>query len=139
MNIVGSAGHRPWLPPSRPWVLKQTWSDLLFAHWPVPAEALRNVVPPELEIDERDGMGWVAIVPFKLSGLRLRALPQVPGLSAFPEINVRTYVTVGGRPGVYFFSLDADNLLGIQIARSWFKLNYYQARVAMSRCGEEVE
>jgi uncharacterized protein YqjF (DUF2071 family) len=89
--------------------MAQNWHDLLFAHWPIKSEILRPLVPAELPLDEYDGQCWVGVVPFRMSGVRLRATPAMPGLSAFPELNVRTYVRVQDRPGVYFFSLDATN------------------------------
>jgi len=89
--------------------MRQTWNDLLFAHWSVPAEQLRKLVPPELSLDLYDGKSWVAIAPFQMTGVALRGVPPVPVLSAFPELNVRTYVMYNGKPGVFFFSLDAFN------------------------------
>ena len=102
--------HRPWPLPSGPWVMKQIWHDLVFAHWPVANDALRGLVPQGLTLDTWGGQSWVAVTPFRMSGVRAPGLPALPGLSRFPELNVRTYVTYGGKPGVYFFSLDAANL-----------------------------
>ncbi len=65
-----------------------------------------------------------------MSGVRLRGAPAVPWLSAFPELNVRTYVKYGGKPGVWFFSLDAGNALAVAIARVWFHLPYFRARMS---------
>ena len=121
--------HRPWPLPDGPWVMKQSWHDLLFAHWPLPAVILRPLVPPQLELDLRDGQGWVGVVPFRMSGVRARGLPPLPGLSRFPEMNVRTYVTVGGKPGVYFFSLDAANSPAVWTARTIYHLPYSHARM----------
>src|SRR4029077_9078001 len=94
--------HRPWPLPSGSWVMAQTWHDLLFAHWPVEAEILRRAVPSQLPLDTFDGRSWVGVVPFHMSGIRARRLPSLPGLSKFPELNVRTYVLRDGKPGVYF-------------------------------------
>jgi uncharacterized protein len=99
--------NRPWPTPTESWVMVQKWQNLLFAHWPIPFETLRPLVPSVLPLDTYDGTAWLGITPFVLRGLRSRGLPPIPGLSEFPEINVRTYVTLGGKPGVYFFSLDA--------------------------------
>src|SRR4051812_43900309 len=90
--------HRPWPLPERPWLMAQTWSTLLFAHWPVSLEQLEPVVPKQLPIDTFEGRVWVGVTPFLVSGLRPRLVPPVPYLSRFPELNVRTYVTVGGKP-----------------------------------------
>ena len=107
--------------------MKQTWHDLLFAHWPIPPSEMRALVPPQLTLDAFDGQCWVGIAPFHMSGIRGRALPPLPGLSRFPELNVRTYVTYGGKPGVYFFSLDAANLPAVWAARRFYRLPYFHA------------
>ena len=106
----------------------QRWRDLLFAHWPVPAPPLRRLIPAGLTLHEFEGQAWVGITPFVLEGLRLRAMPAIPGLSRFPEINVRTYVTAGDRPGVFFFSLDAGSTLAVIAARALYSLPYFRAR-----------
>ena len=124
------AGHRPWPPPARRWAHAQSWHRLLFAHWPLPPAALRGVVPDALPLDTFDGQAWLGIVPFVLSGLRLRGLPPLPWLSAFPELNVRTYVTLGGKPGVYFLSLDAGNPLAVAGGRL-LRLPYCFAAMAV--------
>ena len=90
---------------------------------------LRPKIPDALEIDAFDGTAWIGVVPFRMSGVRLRSTPNVPGLSAFPELNVRTYVKAGGKPGVWFFSLDAANVLAVKVARAWFHLPYFRARM----------
>jgi uncharacterized protein YqjF (DUF2071 family) len=107
--------------------MKQTWHDLLFAHWPLAPSALRQFVPGPLELDIFDSQCWIGVVPFRMSGVRARALPPLPGLSCFPELNVRTYVTYGGKPGVYFFSLDAANLPAVWAARAFYHLPYFHA------------
>jgi uncharacterized protein YqjF (DUF2071 family) len=110
--------------------MTQTWHDLLFAHWPVPEPALRPLVPAQLALDLFDGRGWIGVVPFHMSGIRRRGLPALPGLSRFPELNLRTYVTYGGKPGVYFFSLDAANLPAVLAARAFYHLPYFHAKMA---------
>ncbi len=121
---------RPWLQPQGPWVMAQSWHDLLFAHWPVDTAALRAKIPLQLEIDTFLGQAWMAVVPFRMSGVRLRWTPSLPWLSKFPELNVRTYVVADGKPGVWFFSLDAGNYLAVTIARAWFHLPYFRARMS---------
>jgi hypothetical protein len=118
--------------------MAQVWHDLLFAHWPIAPEALRAHLPAQLELDTRDGVAWLGLVPFRMSGVRLRGLPGLPGASAFPELNLRTYVTHGGRPGVWFFSLDAHSALAVAVARAWFHLPYFRARMSCTERGEEV-
>lgn len=106
----------------------QSWRDLLFAHWPVAAGSLRHLIPPGLTLQQFEGTAWVSITPFLLTGLRARAMPAIPGLSHFPEINVRTYVAAGDRPGVFFFSLDAGSTLAVVAARALYSLPYFRAR-----------
>src|SRR4051812_34274232 len=107
--------------------MRQRWCDLLFAHWPVPAARLRALVPPRMEIQEHDGTSWVGVVPFRMEGVTLRPLPDLPGVSAFPELNLRLYVTLDGKPGVWFISLDAANRLAVWGARRFFHLPYFNA------------
>lgn len=137
-SLTDRVGHRPWPLPDGPWVLFQSWRDLLFAHWPVPAEHLRSLVPSGLEVDTFDGSGWVGLTPFRLMGLRARWLPPVPGLSSFPEMNLRTYVRVGERPGIHFFSLDAASRLAVAGARALYRLPYHRARMTMERRGDWI-
>jgi uncharacterized protein YqjF (DUF2071 family) len=129
-RILNEIVHRPWPLPSRSWIMAQCWHDLLFAHWPVNTAALRPFLPLPLEIDTFDGQAWLAVVPFRMSGVRLRGTPALPGLSKFPELNVRTYVVAQGKPGVWFFSLDAGNRAAVAIARAWFHLPYFRARMS---------
>ena len=135
-DVLRDVGHRPWPLPTAPWVMAQRWHDLLFAHWPLAPEALRPLVPQTLDLDTFEGQAWVGIVPFRMSGVRPRLLPSVPWLSAFPELNVRTYVTLGGKPGVYFFSLDAGNPVAVAIARKVFHLPYFNAAMRCVRSGD---
>jgi hypothetical protein len=121
--------HRPWPLPSGPWIMEQTWHDLLFAHWPVAPEAMRPLVPPQLALDLFDGRSWIAVTPFHMSGVRARWLPHLPGLSSFPELNVRSYVTYGGKAGVYFLSLDAASRSAVWSARKTYRLPYFFAHM----------
>jgi uncharacterized protein len=130
-QILDRTAHRPWLLPAGPWIMAQSWHDLLFAHWRADAATLRSHIPKALEIDTFKGQAWIGVVPFRMWGVRLTCTPALPGLSAFPELNVRTYVSAGGKPGVWFFSLDAGNLLAVRIARAWFHLPYFRARMSL--------
>jgi uncharacterized protein YqjF (DUF2071 family) len=111
--------------------MAQSWQYLLFAHWPMPTEAMRVLVPSALELDTFDGEAWISVVPFKMCNVHPRGLPAVPWLSHFPELNVRTYVKArdGSRPGVYFFSLEAANPIAVLLARTLFRLPYYLAQM----------
>lgn len=129
--ILNAVSHRPWPVPDRPWIMTQTWHDLLFAHWPIDVALLRAKVPSALELDLFDGRAWLAVVPFRMTNVAPRLVPALPWLSAFPELNVRTYVRVRGKPGVYFFSLDATNSLAVAAARTFFHLPYFAADMAV--------
>jgi uncharacterized protein len=120
-------------------VQAQTWDDLLFAHWRVPEQQLRTLVPAPLEVESFDGSGWLGITPFRVSGLRIRGLPPVPFLSSFLELNVRTYVSYEGKPGIWFFSLDAGSPLAVEGARRTYFLPYYRARMSARRRGEWID
>ncbi len=131
--------HRPWPLPAREWAWRQSWQDLLFAHWSVPADVLRPLIPSGLRIDEFDGSAWVGVVPFRMEGVMRRPLPDLPWISAFPELNVRTYVTHNGKPGVWFLSLDATNPLAVWAARRWFHLPYHRARMGLRQVSDRIE
>ena len=103
-SIVESTGHRPWPMPSAPWIMTQSWNSLLFAHWRVDASQVRRLVPGVFDLDLFDGEAWLGVVPFNMTNVGVRAAPALPWLSAFPELNVRTYVRVSDRPGVGTFS-----------------------------------
>jgi uncharacterized protein YqjF (DUF2071 family) len=112
--------------------MRQQWRHLLFLHWEVPPSVLRPLVPQGLELDLHSGKAYVGLVPFTMRGVRPVGLPAVPGLSAFHETNVRTYVHRHGRdPGVWFFSLDAANLLAVLGARASYHLPYHWARMRL--------
>jgi hypothetical protein len=130
--------HRPWPVPERPWAWRQTWRDLLFAHWPIPTSIVRSLVPDALEIQEFEGTSWIGVVPFKMSGVMRRPFPDLPWISAFPELNLRVYVQSEGMPGVWFLSLDAGNALAVWAARRWFHLPYFHARMAITRHSAKV-
>jgi uncharacterized protein len=122
-----------------PWVLAMEWHELLFMHWPVPVAALRPAIPPGLQVETFDGTAWLGIVPFQMRRVRPRLTPAIPQLANFPELNVRTYVTRDGLPGVWFFSLDAAHPLAVEVARAVFHLNYATARMRCERQGEQIE
>src|SRR5688500_423833 len=130
-RILEETAHRPWPMPHSPWIMTQTWHDLLFAHWRVDPAELRPLVPAAFELDLYEGQAWVGIVPFRMTNVAPRGVPALPWVSAFPELNVRTYVRAGGRGGVYFFSLDASNPLAVGVARTLAHLPYYTADMSV--------
>ena len=113
--------------PRQPWALRQRWIDLLFAHWPARADQLQSLVPSPLKVQQFDGSSWVGMVAFRIEGLSPRGVPDMPGLAAFPELNLRLYVEAEGKPGVYFVSLDAASLGAVIGARIAFNLPYFHA------------
>ena len=131
--------HRPYPMQDGPWIMSQAWHDLLFAHWPVSPDAVRDTLPPGLELDLFGGEAWLGVVPFRMSGVRPRFTPPVPGLSYFPELNLRTYVVRDGRPGVWFYTLEASNKIAVRIARTWFHLPYHDARMRCEARGADLD
>ena len=116
--------EREWRP-----ALSMRWKHLLFVHWRVPVASLRPLIPEPLQIDTYDGAAWVGFVPFVMESVRPVWLPPIPKLLDFPEANIRTYVRYGEQRGVWFFSLDAAHRLGVWVARRFWKLPYYYARM----------
>ncbi len=137
--LLQTTEHRPFPLPRGPWIMTQIWHEVLFAHWPLDPSALRALVPAALELDTFEGQAWLGLVPFRMTDVRLRGTPPLPGLSRFPEMNVRTYVVANGIPGVYFFSLDAGSALAVALARRFFHLPYFHARMRSVRFGESIE
>lgn len=127
--IMQAIEQRQYPLPRGPWIMTQTWHELIFAHWPIPFAELRPLIPPLLEIETFEGEAWIGVVPFRMSHVHPRGFPAVRGLSHFPELNVRTYVRANGIPGVFFFSLDAGNPIAVSIARSFFHLPYFHAQM----------
>jgi len=138
-GIINENAHRPWPLPESPWLMTQSWHNLLFAHWPVDAALLRRRMPPGLPLDLYDGQAWIGVVPFRMTNVSPRFVPALPWMSEFAEVNVRTYVTVGAKPGVYFFSLDAENALAVAAARSLLHLPYFTAHMQVRYDGSRVD
>ena len=136
--MLDDTAHRPWPMPAEPWIMTQTWHDLLFAHWRVDAGVLRAKIPDAFELDLFAGHAWLGIVPFRMTNVSARGVAPLPRVSAFPELNVRTYVTAGGKPGVFFFSLDAGNALAAATARTLLNLPYYRARMTSGEVDGEI-
>jgi uncharacterized protein YqjF (DUF2071 family) len=120
-------------------VMYQQWCDLLFLHWRYPADAIQATLPPGLFVDTHEGHAYLGVVPFVMRDVRPRFLPPVPGLSNFLELNLRTYVhDAQGIPGVWFYSLDANQRIAVEIARRLFHLPYERARMTMRRSAETI-
>jgi uncharacterized protein YqjF (DUF2071 family) len=128
-RLLDEVGHRPWPVPDRAWGMTMCWRDLLFMHWPLPPRLVGALLPPGLELDTFDGAAWVGVVPFRMTDVGLRGMPRLPWVSAFDELNVRTYVKRAGKSGVWFFSLDAASRLAVEAARARFHLPYFHATI----------
>ncbi len=120
------------------WVLRMSWEQLLFAHWPVPAAPLQALLQPDLELDTFEGQAWLGVVPFRMTNVAPRFLPRLPGLSRFLELNVRTYVKHKGVSGVWFFSLDATSWLSVRGARMAYSLPYFDAQISATQSGSLI-
>ena len=133
---IHTDSDRTWPLPTHSHAMRMGWHDLLFAHWSFPPETINALMPDGLVVDTFDGQAWLAIVPFRMSDVAPRGIPAMPWLSAFPELNIRTYVSFEGKPGVWFFSLDATNPVAVRVARTLFHLPYRDAKITLSRDGE---
>jgi len=130
--------RRPWPLPAEPWAQSETREDVLLAHWPAPPGELTRLLPPELELDTFAGESWLGVVAFRVRNLRLRGLPPLPGLSTLIELEVRTYVTDGVRPGIWLFSLEATNRLLVEAAKRTHRLPAYRARISLEADGRAL-
>jgi uncharacterized protein len=128
-SILFATAHRPWPLPPGQWAMTQTWNDLLFMHYAMDPQVLRALVPEVLTLDLYRSTAWLSMTPFWISNLRPPGVPKIPVISRFPELNVRTYVTYQGKPGVFFFSLDAGNLSAVWGARMFYRLPYWHAEM----------
>lgn len=137
IELLNQQDHRPWPVPQRPWIMEQVWRDLLFAHWAVSPYAIRPLIPQQLALDTFEEHAWISIAPFHMS-VRMRRLPHLPGMSDILELNCRTYVSAGGKPGVYFFSLDTLSRMTLWGARVLFHLPYFHAQMSMQKRQESI-
>ena len=120
-------------------VMHQNWGKLLFMHWRIEEKLLRPLIPHSLQINTFDGSAWIGVIPFTMWGIRASFLPLIPGTSAFHELNVRTYVSLNGEAGVWFFSLDAANRLAVWTARTFYSLPYFNAQMALEQDGNRIQ
>ena len=132
----------PLTPPAlrRPVIFDQYWSDLTFVHWPVRPDTVAHLFPPATLPDVfADGMTYVALVPFVMSGIRLGASPPVPYFGTFLETNIRLYsVDDAGRRGVLFRSLESSRLAVVPLTRVGLGLPYTWARMRLTRNGSTI-
>lgn len=111
---------------------RQRWHAMTFLHWRYDAADVRTLLPDDLDVDTHDGTAWVSITPFLMKDFRLGPLPAVPGVSTFPETNVRTYVRgPDGQDGLWFFSLEADSVPTVLGASSLYGVPYQYADMSV--------
>jgi uncharacterized protein YqjF (DUF2071 family) len=134
-QALETTAHRPWPPPGAPWSQAQTRTDVLFAHWRVPLDEAARLLPPGLPLDTYDGDAWIGLVPCRLANVRLRGLPPVP-LVTFEQLDVRTYVTLDDRPGVWLCSVDVSNAVLVEAAKRTHMLPAYRARTSAGPDGD---
>jgi|SRR5690625_1500003 len=120
-----------------PWFARQEWHHILFCHWPVAHHLLQPLIPSPFSIDTFKGQAWLTIVLFKATSSRFRAMPKKMSFPPFMQLNVRTYVHLRHKPGVYFFSLDVNNFLAVFGARL-FSLPFMQAKMSMQQDGSGI-
>lgn len=135
--ILEEVAHRPWPIPNQRWVWYQEWNDVAFLHWKVPEAWLKPQVPKGLTIDTFEGACWISLVAFTMNNVRPYSLPAFTPLSNFFELNIRTYVTNGGKAGVYFLSIEASKQIACLMAQSFSGLPYQYA--AMERTSERFQ
>ena len=135
LEYLVRTSHRPRPLPSGRWALTQRWNDLLFAHWPVAASSLAPLLPEGLQVDTFQGSGWLGVLPFWMDRIKIRGVPPIPGARTFPELCLRTYVREEdtGVPGVYFFSLDASNLLAVGVGQAFYHLPFHWAEMRLKQ------
>jgi uncharacterized protein YqjF (DUF2071 family) len=131
--------HRPWPLPKGRWLVAQTWEDVVFAHWRAAPDAVQALLPAGLEADVHDGSAWVGANAFRVECVRLHGALPVPWVSSFPQLNVRTYVRAGKRPGLWFFSLDTPSLLAAETARRVYRLPWRTCRLEMRAPSNRIE
>ena len=121
-------------PTGRKPVMHQRWEDLLFLHWSYDPSTIQRTLPRTLTVDTFEGKAYVGIVPFFMRDVRPSFCPRLPGISDFLELNVRTYVyDEHDVPGVWFYSLDANQRLAVRAARRFFCLPYFDSKMKADR------
>lgn len=128
-EILNTTEHRPWQMPSKKWKFYQEWKNVVFLHWPVEIEDLKNFVPKNLTIDLFEGKPWVSLLIFNLEKMRPRFLPPFPPISNFYEINLRTYVKAENKGGIYFLQLEASKIISAKLARLFTNLPYTHSNI----------
>ena len=130
-EILKETAHRKTIFPDSPWIASQLWKDLLFINYPVDPKAVQTLLPQGLQLDTFEGKAWITVLPFSINDFTLRT-QSLKGINTFLELNVRTYVTHNGKPGVYFFNLQAERPVEVLGAR-FLTLPYYLAEMSLEK------
>jgi uncharacterized protein len=132
------ASDRPWPAPKAPWVARMEWRELCFLHWRLDPAVLEPLLPDGVDLDTFDGSAWIGVVPLRMRA-QPRGLPVLNVVADFAEVSVRTYVTVGGKQGLWFFSLDATDTVAVRFNRLVLGLPYLDATIDVERDGDTID
>jgi uncharacterized protein YqjF (DUF2071 family) len=128
-RTVADVSARPWPLPENEWLQAQTRCDVLLAYWPVDHDRLERLLPPELTADVFDATSWVGVSAYRVTALRVRGLPPLPGLSTFPQLELFACATADERPGLWVFSLEIGKPLLAEAAKRAHRLPAYRASI----------
>jgi uncharacterized protein YqjF (DUF2071 family) len=130
-EILRYTSHRNVPIPNGPWLIFQSWREVVFLHWQLPAAILEPYVPRHrsLQLDYFDNTCWISLICFRVAHARIRGLPPLPGTSSFFEINLRMYVTCNNSPGVVFLDIHSDNSL-INLLNRMIHLPYSKGNIS---------
>jgi len=131
-NILADISQRTYPIPESNWKYYQQWHNTVFLHWSLPNKKIKELLPPNLELDTFDGNAWISLVAFEVQKMRVHYLPPFPYVSNFKEINVRTYVTHNGIKGIYMFSIETDKLIEVLLTRIFIGLPYKKSNIKKS-------
>lgn len=109
--------------------------DVCFVHTPVDPGVLDTRIPHALDVDTRDGAGWVSL-------LAMRTRPLASGIPVgpwYPQVTVRTYVRADGDPAVYFLRVDVDGRLRALAARRLFGIAFRSVETAVQPAAGRVD
>lgn len=104
---------------------KQTWKNLLFQHFELQdTQFLQKLLPKDCTLDTFEGKYYIGLISMEMTNVRHRSAQKIVLFKKYNELNVRTYITHKGKPGVLFLSLDVDSLVSVVGARLFYGLPY---------------
>jgi len=89
------------MPVTRRPFLTARWSDIVLLTFEAPEDLVRRALPSGVELDRWNGRTHVSLVALRMLDVRIMGW-RIPGFTSHPQVNFRTYVRVGGEPGVWF-------------------------------------